>query len=45
MAELRGSKDVLAVYPDEAESTEQLFQRADEAMYRAKQAGNNRVSR
>ncbi|UJR80804.1 GGDEF domain-containing protein [Sandaracinus amylolyticus] len=35
----------LAVFPDEAADTQQLFQRADEAMYRAKQSGKNRVSR
>lgn len=35
----------VAVFPDEAQSAELLFQRADEAMYRAKAAGKNRVSR
>ena len=35
----------LAVFPDDAADTQQLFQRADEAMYRAKAAGKNRVSR
>jgi len=35
----------LAVFPDEAADAQQLFQRADEAMYRAKQSGKNRVSR
>ncbi|AKF06588.1 GGDEF domain-containing protein [Sandaracinus amylolyticus] len=35
----------LAVFPDEAADTQRLFQHADEAMYRAKQSGKNRVSR
>ncbi|MDQ3034707.1 MAG: diguanylate cyclase [Myxococcota bacterium] len=34
-----------ATFPEDADDTEPLFQRADEAMYRAKQAGKNRVSR
>lgn len=34
-----------ATFPDDASTLETLFQRADEAMYRAKQAGKNRVSR
>lgn len=35
----------IASYPDDAADQAQLFQIADEAMYRAKQAGKNRVSR
>lgn len=35
----------MAVFPDEAADAQQLFQQADEAMYRAKTAGKNRVSR
>jgi diguanylate cyclase (GGDEF)-like protein len=35
----------VAAYPEDAESTESLFQRADEAMYRAKQAGKRRICR
>ncbi len=35
----------VAAYPEDAESTEALFQRADEAMYRAKQGGKNRICR
>jgi two-component system cell cycle response regulator len=34
-----------ATFPDDASGLESLFQRADEAMYRAKQSGKNRVSR
>jgi two-component system, cell cycle response regulator len=33
-----------AVFPDDASDPTELFQRADEALYRAKQAGKNRVS-
>jgi len=35
----------VATYPDDAREARTLFQRADEALYRAKQAGKNRVSR
>ncbi|MBL8680101.1 MAG: diguanylate cyclase [Myxococcales bacterium] len=35
----------VAAYPRDAENTGTLFQRADEAMYRAKQGGKHRVSR
>ena len=35
----------VAAYPEDADSTESLFQRADEAMYRAKQAGKRRICR
>lgn len=34
-----------AVFPADADGTESLFQRADEAMYRAKQGGRNRIAR
>lgn len=34
-----------AAYPESAQDARSLFQRADEAMYRAKRAGKNRVSR
>jgi diguanylate cyclase (GGDEF)-like protein len=35
----------VAAYPEDADTTEALFQQADEAMYRAKQAGKNRICR
>jgi len=35
----------VAAYPRDADNIHTLFQRADEAMYRAKQAGKHRVSR
>jgi two-component system cell cycle response regulator len=35
----------VAAYPEDADSTDSLFQRADEAMYRAKQAGKRRICR
>jgi two-component system cell cycle response regulator len=35
----------VAAYPADADSSAELFQRADEAMYRAKQAGKNRICR
>jgi two-component system cell cycle response regulator len=35
----------VADYPEDAETTEALFQRADEAMYRAKHAGKHRICR
>jgi diguanylate cyclase (GGDEF)-like protein len=34
----------VASYPESADSAESLFQRADEALYRAKRAGKNQVS-
>ena len=33
----------VAAFPDDATSQDELFQRADEALYRAKQGGKNRV--
>ena len=35
----------VAAYPADAEDTASLFQRSDEALYRAKQGGRNRISR
>jgi diguanylate cyclase (GGDEF)-like protein len=44
--ELRvGASVGVATFPADARDAAALFQRADEAMYRAKQAGKNRVSR
>jgi diguanylate cyclase (GGDEF)-like protein len=35
----------VAAYPTDADDTASLFQRSDEALYRAKQGGRNRISR
>jgi diguanylate cyclase (GGDEF)-like protein len=35
----------VAAYPADADDTASLFQRSDEALYRAKQGGRNRISR
>ena len=35
----------VAAFPDDADDAQKLFQKADEALYRAKQAGKNRVCR
>ncbi|MCW8841224.1 MAG: GGDEF domain-containing protein, partial [Gammaproteobacteria bacterium] len=38
-----GSSIGIAFYPTDADSTEALIERADAAMYRAKQTGKNRI--
>ncbi len=44
MSSLNGISIGAAAFPESAADAESLFQRADEALYRAKREGKNRVS-